>query len=317
MEEMIDVEYTEARTYKRILAIFVDLFIFLFLTIVTFSLINIGYQNVDGPYKNLNNENKTLRYESYLYNSEDKLITDYLENSETLTYEQKKNELAKALNNFYSSNRFFNGDEGKTIYNERKKEAKNGEVYIFELKDNEYIEKDLSPKIYYDFYKNEVNDHALAYLNNNDIYVNNNKKIFIVLILTIFLSSLPFFIIFYLVLPLTCFKRGRQTLGMKLFKISFISVNALNIETKKYILRVVFNFFIMYILNIFSFLIPTFVSLGMMFFTKTKQNLSDFVFNQYCVDTKVDDIYLDYYEYIDKKEFEKNIKISDKNIKIK
>lgn len=313
----LEKEYYTVKTHKKILASFVDLFLFIFTVVVIFSVINIGYQNLEGPYKNSVNENKSLRIESKLYDENDVLITEEIDSSTTMTYQQKKNELSYALNYFYSSSTFFTSNEGKEIYESRKKEAIVDNQALFVLKDDIYVEiENIAPEKYYNFYKDEIENHALVYLNNNEKYVNNERKIFLILVLTILVISIIVYSIYYLILPLTVFKRGRQTLGMKLFKFSLIGVNALNVKTSKYIGRCVFNFFVMYLLNVFSFFIPSLISLGMLFFSKRKQNLTNYIFNDYFVDTTVDEIYLNFYEYLDKNEFDHQIKIEDKNLKM-
>lgn len=313
----LEKEYYTVKTHKKILASFIDLFLFIFSIAIIFSLINIGYQNIDGPYKNSVLENKALRIESKLYNENDILITDEVDSSSTMTYQQKKNELSYILEYFYSSSTFFSSNEGKQIYETRKKEAISDNQALFALKDNVYEEiETISPEKYYDFYKDEIENHALVYLNNNEKYVKNEQRIFLILFLTILIISVFVYFIYYVLLPLTCFKRGRQTLGMKLFKFSLISVNALNVKTSKFLLRTVFNFFVMYLLNIFSFFIPSLISLAMLFFSQRKQNLTNYIFNDYFVDTSVDDIYLNFYEYLDKNEFDHQTKINDKNLKM-
>lgn len=313
----LEKEYYTVKIHKKILASFVDLFIFICSTVVIFSLINIGYQNLNGPFKNSVSENKSLRIESKLYNENDILITDEIESSSTMTYQQKKNELSYILDYFYSSTTFFPSNEGKVIYEGRKKEAIVDKQALFVLKDNTYVEnKNIAPKKYYNFYKDEIENHALVYLNNNDKYVNNERKIFLILVLTILVISTLVYFIYYLILPSTIFKRGRQTLGMKLFKFSLIGVNALNVKISMYIVRCIFNFFVMYLLNVFSFFIVSLISLAMLYFSKRRQNLTNYIFNDYFVDTTVDDIYLNFYEYLDKNEFDHQIKIEDKTLKM-
>ena len=77
-----------------------------------------------------------------------------------------------------------------------------------------------------------------------------------------------------------------------------------------------FDLIVMYFVSFVSFLLPVFVSIGMMYFTKTNQNLSEYVFNVYLVDSKDDEIYFDYLDYQDKKESSKKVSVEHKDLRL-
>ena len=120
-----------------------------------------------------------------------------------------------------------------------------------------------------------------------------------------------------MVLPLTCFKRGRQTIGMKLEKIGLISVKAVNVGVGKFVGRFVFNYFVFFILDFVGFLIPAIVSVTMMYVNKTNSNLTNYVFNDYAVDVADKTIYLNALER-EESEFKlQEISIENKDFTLK
>ena len=152
--------------------------------------------------------------------------------------------------------------------------------------------------------------------NQNEEIINANKILSITSYVSFSIWLLLFVLFFELFFPLVVFKRGRLTLGRKVFSIGLIDVNALNIKASKYLGRVAFIVIVMYVIGFFSFLLPLFVSLGMMFISKRHQDLVDYVFNTYVVDIKKDEIYLDQLDFLDKTNKDKKVKLEDKDLTI-
>lgn len=139
--------------------------------------------------------------------------------------------------------------------------------------------------------------------------------IFIVFVICLFIGMTISFLIFYLLIPLLL-KRGHKTVGMYLFKISYISVDALNISYKQFFVRFILEFFIGYLLSIFTFGLPLIVSLTMMHLSKAGQDFFDYVTNTYVVDSSKKDVYLDYSEYTQRQDMSKKASIEDNDYKI-
>ena len=318
-------EYNKARISKRVCANFIDIFITIFLTFLMFACSNLILPNI-ASFQNVVEARYELQLESGLYISyqdEIILITEYTELENTFdNIESKKTYLSNAIDSFYANTLFFTFDEDDTHltdYQNRKLNYNHSDGgYIFqEDEEGNVIERSVSSSYFYDFYYEEVNSYSLGYLVNNDDYITYTRIIFLTSIFLIIVWYMIFVIIFYYIIPITLFKRGRQTLGMKICRIGLIDGNALNIQLKKYSLRFVFEFIFMFILNIAAFLIPLIISYSMMYLSKASQDLTDYVFNNYVVDTKDLDIYLNYMEFLDKTNFERKISIESKDYIVK
>ena len=80
---------------------------------------------------------------------------------------------------------------------------------------------------------------------------------------------------------------------MKLSRIGLLDVHALTVKKSSFILRTLFDLLVFVYVNIVSFMIPSFISIGMMYLTKTNQSLTNYIFNDYFVDCSNQHIYLD------------------------
>lgn len=319
VEEKIDkptLEYDKAKIYKRLLATFIDLFIIVILTFAAFSLSNMAIKYFPF-YIDIIDRKTELEVDSNLFTEDHQSIIDYTKNEEVFkTYTEKKDYLKDKINLFYTSDFVEDKTEALKEYDERKLAYKVDNISLFEYKNNEVIERSEKPEYYYTFYQNEINDQCLKTLYNNVDYISCTQKIFLTSLVNFVIWLIVFFTIFYLLIPLVFFKRGRQTIGMKIFRIGLIDGNALNISIGKYFLRYGFLLFVMLILDFFAFLLPLIVSISMMYFTKTSQDLVDYIFNNYMVDVKNSEIYLNYLEYIDREETKKKVKLENKDFNI-
>ena len=288
----IEVVYKKAKLGKRMLAYFIDFGLLIMTTLIMVSIINIPITR-SSWYKSKENELTEIRNETGLY-VDGINIVDYLTDNEGFpSYEEKKNELSNRIDNFYKNTTYFNDlNKIKTEYDNRKLNAKKDGVNLFIQEDGKVVENAVSAEHLYNFYVEETQNYTFAFLMRNTNYFYLTRFSFLVTIVEFVSLFTLFFIVYFLILPLTCFKRGRQTIGMKLEKIGIISVKAVNVTTGKYIGRFVFNYFVFFILDFVGFLIPAIVSITMMYLTKTNSNLTNYVFNDYAVDVADKTIYL-------------------------
>ena len=288
----IEVVYKKAKLGKRMLAYFIDIGLLIMTTLIMVSIINIPITR-SSWYKSKENELTEIRNETGLY-VDGINIVDYLTDNEGFpSYEEKKNELSNRIDNFYKNTTYFNDlNKIKTEYDNRKLNAKKDGVNLFIQEDGKVVENAVSAEHLYNFYVEETQNYTFAFLMRNTNYFYLTRFSFLVTIVEFVSLFTLFFIVYFLVLPLTCFKRGRQTIGMKLEKIGIISVKAVNVTTGKFIGRFVFNYFVFFILNFVGFLIPSIVSITMMYVNKTNSNLTNYVFNDYAVDVADKTIYL-------------------------
>ena len=187
--------------------------------------------------------------------------------------------------------------EGKNIYDDYKRRALNKGEHIFD--DNlqrKYLNDDYDI-VYFNFYNNMLKDIAPGYLSSSKEYRDNLRQSIINNVLIIFISLILSNIIFYYVVPMI-YRRGKQTFGMKIFKISLLSVDGMSCSSKRYSLRFLFYLIVIVVLSVFSFLLPVLISFTMMLLSKTGQSLVDYVTNTYKVDSQTNTVYLNYEEYM-------------------
>ena len=313
----IEVVYKKAKLGKRMLAYFIDIGLLFLSTFIMLSIINIPITNSPW-YKSKQNELTEIRNETGLYIEGINLVDYVSDNEKFSSYEEKKNELAKRIDNFYNNPTYFS--DLQTIHNDydnRRLAAKKDGVNLFIKQDDKVVENAVSAEHLYNFYVNETENYTFAYLMRNTNYFYLTRFSFLVTVVEFVSLFTLFFLVYFLILPLTCFKRGRQTIGMKLEKIGLISIGAVNVTTGKFIGRFVFNYFVFFILNFVSFLIPSIVSVTMMHVNKTNSNLPNYVFNDYAVDVTDKTIYLDSSERAESEFKLQKISIENKDFTLK
>ena len=308
----IEVVYTKAKLTKRLIAHFFDISI-LFLSTAIFLSISNTIVTRTGFYQRKEKELVQMREDSKLFVNNQGIVS-YVTNSTSFpTYEDKKNELSSRLEQFYNNPTYFSTYNIWKDYNARK--LKNST--LFAKSGEEIVEITTNYEALFNFYKNEVDNYAVGHLLKNPTYFNLVRyEFWSILIQAISLLTF-FFIIYYLVLPLTAFRRGRQTIGMKLEKIGLISIWADNISVGKYIGRFAFMYFVFIPLNFVSFLIPSIVSTSMTYFTKTNSSLVNYIFNDYMVDVTNQKIYLNALERMDSEIKLQEISIENKDLRLK
>lgn len=287
-----EVVYKKAKLGKRMLAYFIDIGLLLMSALIMLSVINIPITH-SSWYKSKENELTEIRNETGLYVGGINIVDYLTDNNEYPSYEEKKNELSTRIDNFYKNTTYFNDlNKIQNDYENRKSNAKKDGVNLFVQDGDKVVENSVSAEYLYNFYVEETQNYTFGFLMRNTNYFYLTRFSFLVTVVEFISLFTLFFIVYFLVLPLTCFKRGRQTIGMKLEKIGIISVKAVNVTTGKYIGRFVFNYFVFFILNFVGFLIPSIVSITMMYVNKTNSNLTNYVFNDYAVDVADKTIHL-------------------------
>lgn len=292
-EEKIEIVYTKAKVGRRMLAHFIDIGIFLFSAIILFTLSNVIVTNTNF-YKGKQVELETMQNESGLYIDGNSILNAVQNEQVYPTYFDRKNALGNALENFYTDITYFTSDFPElSNYRDRQLAAQDNNVPLFindggVVKENPGYNNDEG---WYNFYYAEIDDHAMAFLVKNEKYFNLTRFNFLVGVIQAAVMGTVSFTIFYLILPLTCFKRGRQTIGMKLEHIGLINIHTNNLSNGVYVGRFFFMLAIFIYLDFFSFLIPAIVSVTMMFVNKTNSSLVNYIFNDYMVDITNQKIY--------------------------
>ena len=295
--DVIEFNYELPRFTRLISSYLADFFIFLFLSILlivpgVFILEAIpNFQNV------LNTRNQIL-VDSKLYIKKDKLIrldTFYKEDT-NLTYNEKSEELNLRLTYFFTT--FINNDlenKGLETYNNIKSKGNFEGDKLFDENFNRVLINSDYDETYFNFYLDAYNT-ALGYLQVNKSYVENRNNVIFGYVLTIILASSVSFITLFLIIPLI-FNRGKKTLGMLFTHLSLINIRAFSVSNKCFCFRFLFQFFVMFLASLFSFLIPILISFGFLIFSKRRQTLTNYIFNTYIVYNENQIVYLNLKEY--------------------
>ena len=300
-----EIVYTKAKPTKRLFAHFVDISFLFLATAIFFSISNMLM--VKTPlYKQKADDLVALKNSTGLYVDGKSVITYVEHNAELDSYSKKKDELSNRIDAFYHNPTYFSGYDIISKYNTRKLNKST----LFELKDDEVVEiVGANEEKLYNFYKNEIENYSFGFLARNPNYFNLVRFEFYGSVVQIAILLTLFFTTFYLIIPLTWGRRGRQTIGMKLSKIGLICIDVNNERAGKYIGRFFFMFFIFIPVNFVGLLIPSIVSTGMMYLSKRGSSLPNYVFNDYMVDVTNQKIYLD-----DAEREEASLHLSEMNI---
>ena len=317
--EQIEVVYKKAKLSSRMFAHFIDISFFILTTLIMFSITNMIVTR-SGWYQNKNVQLVQLRNDSGLYVN-NVVLTTYVKSSSVFHNDtERKDFLAQRIETFYNNPTYItNVTHTVELYNARRLATMyTAETHYFVKSGDEIIENNLVPATkFVEYYSNEITNTSLGYLYNTPNYFYLTKFSFWCSVVQIIILGTVSFALYYLVLPLTCYKRGRQTIGMKLSKIALISVWADNITTGKYTLRFLFMFFVFVPINFVSFLIPTFLSISMMFLTKTNSSLANYVFNDYMVDVKDKKVYFDALERSESEIKLQSMSIENRDLRLK
>lgn len=317
-EERIEIAYSKPTLVKRLLAMLVDFFFFGFLSFILFSLSNTAVSSFDFYKKNAALRS-SLQEESCLY-VEGEDIVSYVNNHEELFngVRAEKDYLSEHIDAFYANEKFLDeGERTKAVkeYETRKAEAEKDGVMLFALSESVFVENDVNPSWLITFYSEEIDNYARPLFFGYVPYLETTRTIWISSIIELLVSMTISYLLFYVVVPLWLLKRGRQSVGMSIFKIGMVGRDAFNVSKKRFLLKALFCYFAYVILDI-AFLVPLFISAGMLFLSNRNQSLSDYVIGTYMVDVTDDEIYLDINDYLDRKKLSEEASIENKSFEL-
>lgn len=320
-EKKTELEYMVAPIWRRFSAMIVDLFLIVLLATGLYAASDAIFKSTDS-YLSVSETRAYYQDLSGLYIDEYNVV-EYLEEQDDMTYREKKDELASVLDTFYQNDEFCDED-AYGDYNERKREGAfdYGVVALFVDSDGDgwYTENDSAdPEDLYEWYSEDFLSYALGYLSIHEEYLETTRFLFWGTAVQIIIDGTLSLLVFWLLVPLAILRRGRMTIGRKLLSVAMLEKNALTPPWWKYLLRFLFIYFIYIWLGMFSFLLPELVSVAMQMLSKRQQDLAEYVLNQYSVDCKDKDVYLDYGDYQIYKDRKGraslfNQDISDKNV---
>lgn len=315
MENNIELVYSSVKTYRRIFADLIDAFLVGFTTFLLFSLSNMIVVNMPF-YSEMKRSREAVQNESGLY-VEGYNMAEYYTNDDAHSYSEKKTILATAIDSFYSNPYFFNSNEAKSLYNVRKTVASNNGLSLFISVEGNLQEADVSPESLFTFYKTEISEQCIGYVIKSGTYVETSKTIFLTAAIQVLIYLTVSVFLYFGLFPTLIFKRGRQTIGRKVFKIALLGKDALVVGPWQSVLRCAFIYFVYFWLGFLGFLIPEIISVTMLVMSKRSQNLVDYVLNQYEVDCRDDDVFMDYGDYEAANESRQAATLENKNLEAK
>jgi uncharacterized RDD family membrane protein YckC len=300
--QKITLEYYKAPFGKRLFAFFFDLILMSVVALGFFSLTRLilekspSYQSAFDTYVRISTDSGLYVYKE----TNDNLVTiDEYYNSET--YEVRNDKEETALSAFYQKEEFFDqkdASSGLALYQAQKIGDKrigadeSLDYFVYDSSKVLVSNPSYSAEKMHAFYSTAINN-AIQYLNNVDAYVSASKTLslsvnFIIIPCSISLS----FLIFEFLIPLLFFRRGWQTLGMKVFSLSLLNAQAISPSFKSFLARFLWMFFVELLLSSMTFGVPVIVSFSMFAFRKDGQSFHDYMSGTYMVDSSEQSIYL-------------------------
>ena len=324
--EVVNINYTQPKFWHRVMANFIDFFLFilhfflLFLLARTIVLTTPDYQAAETTIAN-------AQIDSGLY------IMDHLDDDkivDVITYIDRYTQVygsefdgvsedggkptGKNGQAVYAINKFIDytnkpevstHDELVSYYDEIRLETVTSDGIHFYIKDgdniviNETLASDPEKrKLYYvEIYTPFIEKRCLPFLTTNVPEYRNayrvefNYLVFIELPISYILAA----ILVYYVPPLF-FRRGRKTLGKAIYHIGLIDDRVLSPTLARFTARFAILLFGELILSLFTFGIPYIISFSIMTFSKSRQGFPDYMLHLYEIDTSRANIYLDYVE---------------------
>jgi uncharacterized RDD family membrane protein YckC len=321
-------EYPKAPRWKRTFAFLFDFLCALILTLCLSAGGN-AILSSSAPYQEAQETMKSIELSSGLYvdvKGTSTRLSDYYTsldsaNSVSLTesdYQSRDEHYDEVLTAFYGNSLFFSGEEGKTSYAELKvgdSITLNGSAY-FEYQNVSgtatIVKKDgITYAQLAGFYKECLDQYAIPQISAKSAsYLEASRRIFWSIFLLIYLLAVFSIFIFYAVVPLF-FRRGYQTFGKKLLRLSLVNAHAINPSAKQYWARTLLLVFVEFVLSSASFLVPSFVSFTMLMLRKDGQSFHDYVAGTYVVDTSDQLIYLSEEEYFEREQKLENMTLKD------
>ena len=330
IEPIHQVEYTRPKFWHRIIANFIDIFIFVVIAILLFigtraivestpnyKKMDLRYDEIrldSGLYmKNPSDPNEIFDVVTYL-DSTVKVYGDDFDGNETTTYTKIGSsitaikrlreyiEIDGVLSNEFKANLI---KEFDSKYDQYRLEATYEKVHLFveengEIIPNSALRSDPTKRsLYFDLvYSKFLDKYCLGFLSANVKEYYDITKNFAILFLALEIPVgyiLSGILVWFV--PGLFFKRGRQTLGKAIYHIGLLdSKTVLSPTLGKHTIRFLIFFFAELILSLFTFGLPYIISCTMMSFSKKKQGFPDYMLGLIEVDTSNNNIYLDYVE---------------------
>lgn len=142
-------------------------------------------------------------------------------------------------------------------------------------------------------YEPFINERLTGHLNATlPSYVDNQKK----LSQAVYFIEVPLAavcaVFLVMALPGIFFRRGRETLGMRIYHISLADSDLLSVRTGKYIGYSFIRIFFIYLLSFYTLGVPLIIDVSLMAFSRQKQDFGEYMLGLYELDTSSEKVYL-------------------------
>lgn len=316
MNQIIEVDYVRPKFWARILANLVDILICAFMSFTLF----LGAKEIvqsNNSYKKMAQliDDYNIASGLYIKNDNDEIVTytSYIEGLTNINWPTKINRLKEQITFFINYIGEFDINsiaEVNKSYDEVRLDLKGSDEgnHPYFIKDSSgivientnsdgelyYTNAQYFEAFYEPFFKNYLSVYLFKYAPNyaSTTKTMNNLIIFLEIPVGLFLGL----VITYYIFPLI-FRRGKQTVGSKMFHIGYVDYRYLSPtfwrETVKFLI-----FLLEVILSIFTFGIPLLISFTLMALSKKKQGFPDYMTGIEAVNTNKQKIYYDKVEIL-------------------
>ena len=323
--EVVSVNYTQPRFWHRVMANFVDFFLFIILMLASFIGVRSIVLNIPS-YKATEQRISQIQLDSNLYKKDPNdanknvdivyFIDRYTDNIygsdfEGATGNGKIGKIVQAINGFieYCSNPSVTSPERYqelvNYYDNMRLETVTSDGIHYFVKDgNQIVPNETLSSIaekrslyYKNVYVPVIEKRCLPFLTSNvKEYRECYRTEFNFLVFLELPVSLVFAAILVYFVPPLFFRRGRMTLGKALYRIGLVDDRILSPTFWRFSARFLIFLFAELILSLFTLGIPYIISFSLMAFSKKKQGFPDYMLHLYEIDTSKANIYMDYVE---------------------
>jgi hypothetical protein len=291
-QQKIVIDYERPKLHRRVLAVIIDLIIFMFIFLTAFISVR-AIMGTTTRYSDAMDNVETVRLDSGVYFEDDSgilydVVTLY-DDDEDLSDSQKQAYYTNAIDSFieYVETEIDEETAQEVLddyyaYLLDEDLTYDGVPYFIEGVDGVPVENpectasiaEYNDNVYIDY----IDYNVQTYLNSLfEQYNDDVQYLFAIL----FYLELPIsaiiggILVFYV--PGLFFKRGRQTLGRALYRIGLVDSNYLGVKFGRYTANWAISYLLIFILSFLTLGIPLIISFSLMAFSKKKQTFSEYM----------------------------------------
>lgn len=226
-----------------------------------------------------------------------------IETSTEADYRLANSAFSTALDAFFASDLFFPEGNGEATYEDLKVGDKcimveidsKTQPYFAENADGDLVPA-FDEKTMYGFYVEAIEGTAIPYISTLEPYIEASRAVFLTMVIAIAISVLLALSIVFLIPPLF-FRRGRQTLGLKAFRLAVLTPDAVPPSIRRTLARGSLLVLVELALSFFAFGLPFLTAATMFMVRRDRQSFHDYVTGTYVVDASEMPVFLSLEDY--------------------